>query len=121
MPIELGGATSFGPGGMNVSSQISGLQELDMPEIDLSGLRYLRGPQNSGGGWAGGGQPQRQAPAAPPREMIQYTTGVTPQGVQYRTATNGPNAGQVEYTSGMPERFGGYVGAQPGYPSAGGR
>jgi hypothetical protein len=119
MPIEFSGNTSFGGGGgMNVSSQLSGLREIDMGDLDMGDYKYLLKPQNSGGGWAGGENKPKPA-AAPPREMIQYTTGVTPQGVQYRTPINGPNAGQVEYTGGMPERFGGYVGAQPGYPGGG--
>lgn len=116
MGLDFTGNTSFdGGGGMNVSSQIAGLKDINMPELDLSGLSYLMKPQ----------QQQHQNPRAwqqsgpPPavqQHTVQYTQGITPQGVQYRTALNGPTAGQVEYTGGMPERFGGFMGAQPGYP-----
>lgn len=121
MGLDFTGNTTFGPGGsMNVSSQIAGLQDLNMPNVDLSGLAYLmRRPKPEG--------PHRYdrpaEQAAMPTiggDMIQYRTGITPQGVRYRTPMNGPNAGQVEIIGGMPERFGMFVGAAPGYPSAGG-
>ena len=118
MGLDFSGNTSFdGGGGMNVTSQIAGLQDLSMPNIDLSGLGYLmKKPQTNSAAW----KPQAPSPVQmPSRPSIQYTSGVTPQGVQYRTALNGPTAGQVEFTGGMPERFGGYMGAQPGYPGGG--
>jgi hypothetical protein len=114
-PLEFTG-NSFG-GGTGIETQIKGLTAPDMGGgLDLSFLKDLVKPRPPARALQ-----QQQAPAAPAPERIMYNEGVTPQGVRYRVAMNGPTAGQVEYTGGMPERFGGYVGTSPNYPSAGGR